>query len=99
MRMLLFALSLISAAVLLAACGKEEERAPAARETPAVTTTSGPTATSAAAPAAASLRNLSSYRYSLKMELEGLESPWAQSMGSLAGETPGAIPETLELEV
>lgn len=46
-----------------------------------------------------SLGDLNSYRYSLKMEIRGLESLWAEGMEGLGGAEPAAMPETLTLEV
>lgn len=103
MRFLAFIIVSILALLSLAACGEEEEGAPAAPETPAATAAVTATPSPAASPAGAgltpgSLTGLDSYRYSMKMELRGLESLWAEAMGGLTGATPGAMPETLTLE-
>lgn len=104
MRILTLAMATILAVVSLAACGGdgEEEGAPAAAATPTVTEAETPAA--AASPAGAalapgSLTGLNSYRYSMKMELEGLESSLAEQMAAIPGQDPTAMAESLELEI
>ena len=46
-----------------------------------------------------SLDNLDSYRYSMKMDLQGLESILAESFGSLTGDQSTATPETIHMEI
>ena len=79
------------------------EEAPAAEETTAATEEApGAEETPAAAEEAltpGSLGNLNSYRYSMKMELKGLESILAESVGGLTGGEAGALADTLEMEV
>jgi hypothetical protein len=85
-----------------------------ARPTATAAGTVRPTATAAATAAATrtpsagafapgSLGDLNSYRYSMKMDLQGLESILAESMGSLTGQepdaTPGTTPETIHMEI
>jgi hypothetical protein len=88
----------------------DEKPAPAVSEptqmatpTPTPTPTPPPTPTSAATPSEAaiapgSLGDLDSYRYSMTMELEGLESVISESLGALTGEATTA-PETMEIEI
>jgi hypothetical protein len=77
-----------------------EEGTPAAAATPTVT--EGETPAAAATPAeeavsTGSLTGLDSYRYSMKMELEGLESSLADQMASI--QDPTAMAEGLKLEI
>jgi len=104
MRILTLAMATILAVVSLAACGGdgEEEGAPAAATTPTVTEAETPAA--AASPAGAalapgSLTGLNSYRYSMKMELEGLESLLTEQMAAIPGQDPTAMAESLNLEI
>lgn len=111
MRILALATAIILAVVSLAACGGdgEEEGAPAAAATPAAAEAETPAAeaeTPAAAPspsepgfAPGALTNLNSYRYTMKMELEGLESLLTEQMAALPGQDPTAMAESLKLEV
>ena len=91
---------------------EKEENAPAAAGTPtaAAAGTARPTATAEGTVAAertpseegltpGSLSGLDSYRYTMKMELQGLESILTESVGSLTGAEPGAAPETVLMEV
>jgi hypothetical protein len=107
--------TILAVVCLAACGGGEEEKeegAPAAAGTPtaAAADTARPAATVAATAAATrtpseeafapgSLGDLDSYRYSMKMDLKGLESILAESMGGVTGEEPGATPETMHLEV
>ncbi len=104
MRILTLAMATILAVVSLAACGGdgEEEGAPAAAVTPAAAEEGTPAA--AATPAGAalapgSLTGLNSYRYTMKMELEGLESSLTEQMAAIPGQDPTAMAESLELEM
>ena len=115
MRILALAMATILAVVCLAACGEEEEEGrPAAAATPTATEAAAPAATptpsEAATPIATpapsegafapgSLGDLNSYRYSMKIELKGLESIFTESIGGLTGEEPAAFPETMEMEI
>jgi len=77
-----------------------EEGTPAAAATPTVTEAETPAA--AATPAGAalapgSLTGLNSYRYTMKMELEGLESALAEQMAAI--QDPTAMAESLEMEI
>jgi len=79
-----------------------EEGTPAAAVTPTVTEEGTPAATpspSEAALAPGSLTGLDSYRYSMKMELEGLESLLTEQMAAIPGQDPTAMAEALELEI
>jgi hypothetical protein len=91
---------------------EKEENAPAAAGTPtaAAAGTARPTATaegtvaaertpSAEGIAPGSLSGLDSYRYTMKMELQGLESLLTESVGSLTGAEPGTTPETILMDV
>jgi hypothetical protein len=78
------------------------EGTPAAAATPTVTEGETPAAEatpSEGALAAGSLTGLDSYRYSMKMELEGLESLLADQMAVIPGQDPTAMTEGLELEI
>jgi len=104
MRILTLAMATILAVVSLAACGGdgEEESAPAAAVTPAAAEEGTPAA--AATPAGAalapgSLTGLNSYRYTMKMELEGLESDLTEQMAAIPGQDPTAMAESLKLEM
>ncbi len=104
MRILTLAMATILAIVSLAACGGdgEEESAPAAAVTPAAAEEGTPAA--AATPAGAalapgSLTGLNSYRYTMKMELEGLESLLTEQMAAIPGQDPTAMAESLNLEI
>ena len=111
MRILTLAMATILVIVSLAACGGDgdEEGAPAAAETPTTAAEEGSpveaeTPAAAATPAGAalapgSLTGLNSYRYSMKMELEGLESSLAEQMAAIPGQDPTAMAESLELEI
>jgi predicted small lipoprotein YifL len=104
MRILTLAMATMLAIVSLAACGGdgEEESAPAAAVTPTVTETETPAAApspAGEAVATGSLTNLNSYRYSMKMELEGLESALAEQMAAIPGQDPTAMAEALEMEI
>jgi hypothetical protein len=104
MRILALAMATILAIVCLAACGGdgEEEGAPAATATPTATEAGAPAATptlAGAALAPGDLTTLNSYRYSMKMELEGLESLLAEEMAALPGQDPTAMAESLEMEI
>jgi len=94
--------------------GEEEEGAPAAAASPAAAAeapgAATPTPSEAAAPAATptpseaalaagSLSDLNSYRYSIKIELKGLESILAESLGGLPGEEPADFAETMDMEI
>jgi hypothetical protein len=79
-----------------------EEGTPAAAATPTVA--EGETPAAAATPAEAavatgSLTGLDSYRYTMKMELEGLESALADEMSVIPGQDPTAMTEGLDLEI
>ncbi len=79
-----------------------EDGTPAAAATPTVT--EGETPAAAATPAegavsTGSLTGLDSYRYSMKMELEGLESLLADEMSAIQGQDPTAMTEGLKLEI
>jgi len=79
-----------------------EEGTPAAAVTPTVTEEGSPAATpspSEAALAPGSLTGLDSYRYSMKMELEGLQSLLTEQMAAIPGQDPTAAAEALELEI
>jgi len=91
-----------AATVTPAAAGTETP--PAGAETPAATPTPAgaetPAATptpSGAAPAPGDLTTLNSYRYTMKMELEGLESDLTEQMAALPGQDPMA--ESLKMEI
>jgi hypothetical protein len=104
MRILTLAIATIFAIVSLAACGGdgEEESAPAAAVTPTATEEATPAATptpSEAALAPGSLTGLDSYRYSMKMKLEGLESLLAEEMAAIPGQDATALAESLEMEI
>ncbi len=103
MRILASAMAIILAVVCLAACGgEEEEGTPAAAVSPTPSEAAAPAATptpSEAAFAPGPLSDLNSYRYSIKMELKGLESLLAESVGGLAGQGPAAFPETMKMEI
>jgi hypothetical protein len=111
MRILALAMATILAVVCLAACGGdgEEEGAPAAAATATVTEAETPAA-GAETPAATStpseaglapgsLAGLNSYRYTMKMELEGLESSLAEEMAAIPGQDPTAMADSLEMEI
>jgi len=111
MRILTLAMATILLIVSLAACGGDgdEEGAPAAAETPTTAAEEGSpveaeTPAAAATPAGAalapgSLTGLNSYRYTMKMELEGLESLLTEQMAAIPGQDPTAMAEALELEI
>jgi len=104
MRILALATAIILAVVSLAACGgdDEEEGAPAAAATPAAAEAETPAAAltpSEPGFAPGALTNLNSYRYTMKMELEGLESLLTEQMAALPGQDPTAMAESLKLEV
>jgi len=111
MRILALAMATILAVVCLAACGGdgEEEGAPAAAATATVTEAETPAAgaetpavtstPSEAGLAPGSLAGLNSYRYTMKMELEGLESSLAEEMAAIPGQDPTAMAESLEMEI
>ena len=111
MRILTLAMATILVIVSLAACGGDgdEEGAPAAAETPTTAAEEGSpveaeTPAAAATPAGAalapgSLTGLNSYRYTMKMELEGLESLLTEQMAAIPGQDPTAMAESLELEI
>ncbi len=111
MRILTLAMATILLIVSLAACGGDgdEEGAPAAAETPTTAAEEGSpveaeTPAAAATPAGAalapgSLTGLNSYRYTMKMELEGLESLLTEQMAAIPGQDPTAMAETLEMEI
>jgi hypothetical protein len=115
MRILAVVMATILAVVSLAACGGdgEEEGTPAAAGTP-TTEAAAPAAeltpseegTPATSPAPSEgafapgdLTSLNSYRYSMTMELEGLESVVSESMGALPGQDPAAMAESLDMEI
>jgi predicted small lipoprotein YifL len=86
----------------------ETETPPAGAETPAAGTetpaagTETPAATptpAGAALAPGDLTTLDSYRYTMKMELEGLESALSEQMAALPGQDPTAMAESLEMEI
>jgi len=104
MRILTLAMATILAVVSLAACGGdgEEEGAPAAAVTPAAAEEGTPAAAASptgAALAPGSLTGLNSYRYTMKMELEGLESSLTEQMAAIPGQDPTAMAESLKLEM
>ena len=111
MRILTLAMATILVIVSLAACGGDgdEEGAPAAAETPTTAAEEGTpveaeTPAAAATPAGAalapgSLTGLNSYRYTMKMELEGLESLLTEQMAAIPGQDPTAMAESLDLEI
>ena len=111
MRILTLAMATILVIVSLAACGGDgdEEGAPAAAETPTTAAEEGSpveaeTPAAAATPAGAalapgSLTGLNSYRYTMKMELEGLESLLTEQMAAIPGQDPTAMAESLNLEI
>jgi hypothetical protein len=49
--------------------------------------------------ATGSLTGLNSYRYTMKMELEGLESLLTEQMAAIPGQDPTAMAESLEMEI
>jgi hypothetical protein len=107
--------TILTAVCLAACGGDgEEEGAPAAAVTPAAAEEGTPAAavTPAAAeegtPAVTpseegltpgSLSSLNSYRYSMKIEMEGLESLLAEQMAALPGQDPTAMAESLKMEI
>jgi len=112
MRILALVMATILAIVSLAACGGdgEEEGTPAAAATPTAAEEGTPAAapseegTPTAAPSEAGftpgdLTTLNSYRYSMKMELEGLQSLLTEQMAALPGQDPAAMAESLEIEI
>jgi hypothetical protein len=111
MRILALVMATILAVVCLAACGggDEEEGTPAAAATPTAVEEGTPAAegeTPAAAPspsdegvAPGTLIDLNSYRYSMKMELEGLQSLLTEQMAALPGQDPTADTDTLKMEI
>jgi hypothetical protein len=111
MRILALVMATILAVVCLAACGggDEEEGTPAAAATPTAVEEGTPAAeegTPAAAPspsdegvAPGTLIDLNSYRYSMKMELEGLQSLLTEQMAALPGQDPTADSDTLKMEI
>jgi len=70
------------------------ERTPTAPRTPgaAATPSEGGLTTG-------SLADLDSYRYTMNMELEGLESVFAESLSAIPGQDPAALAESLTMEV
>ncbi|KPJ49059.1 MAG: hypothetical protein AMJ38_04035 [Dehalococcoidia bacterium DG_22] len=102
MRILALVMATILAVVCLTACGgdDEEEGTPAAAATPTATEAGTPAATptpSGAGLAPGDLTSLNSYRYSMKMELEGLESSLTEQMAAL--QDPTAMAESLKMEI
>jgi hypothetical protein len=79
-----------------------EEGTPAAAVTPTVAEEGTPAAAATPAEAAVatgSLTGLDSYRYSMKMELEGLQSLLTEQMAAIPGQDPTAISDSLEMEI
>jgi predicted small lipoprotein YifL len=79
-----------------------EEGTPAEAVTPTATEEGTPAAAATPAEAAVatgSLTGLNSYRYTMKMELEGLESLLAEQMAAIPGQDPTAMAESLQLEI
>ena len=83
MRILALATAIILAIVSLAACGGDGEEEGRCGE--------------AVAPGA--LTTLNSYRYNMKMELEGLQSLLTEQMAALPGQDPTADTESLKMEI
>jgi len=83
MRILALATAIILAIVSLAACGGDGEEEGRCGE--------------AVAPGA--LTTLNSYRYTMKMELEGLQSLLTEQMAALPGQDPTADTESLKMEI
>jgi len=79
-----------------------EEGTPAATATPTVSEAETPAATptpSEEALAPGSLTNLDSYRYTMNMKLEGLESLLSEQMAAIPGQDPTALAEGLEMQI
>lgn len=78
------------------------EGTPTAAATPTAAEEGTPAATptpSEEALAPGSLTGLNSYRYTMKMELQGLESLLAEQMAAIPGQDPTAMAEGLQMEI
>jgi hypothetical protein len=78
------------------------EGTPAAAVTPTVSGAETPAATSTPSEegvAPGSLTSLTSYRYTMNMEMEGLQSALTEEMAAIPGQDPTAMAERLEMEI